>query len=131
MPSTHTPNHPANVENYVVLRFFACIVDGIIVSIAATALRQFIPFFPLLVNLALYIAYDTLMTCNKGATLGKMFLGLKVTDATVVKMPTQEQALTRAVIKAIPFVGIFLFIQMLMGKLALHDEMGKTRVVRV
>lgn len=131
-PTTPVPHSvpAAHVENYTTHRFFAYIVDAIIVGIAAAVLRQFIPTWPFLVNLVAFVAYDTLLTSQKGATLGKSLLGLKVIGAASQKHPTQESALTRSIIKAIPFVGIILFIQMLMNRLPLHDEIAKTRVVK-
>ncbi len=129
--SAHVVQTTEHIENYTLLRFFAYIVDAIIVGIAAAVLRQFIPVWSLIVNLAVFVAYDTLLTSQKGATLGKSLLGLKVVQTGSAKNPSQESALARSIIKAIPFVGIILFIQMLMGKLPLHDEIAKTRVLKV
>lgn len=133
VPSSPSPTPPAvssgKVENYEFLRFLAYLIDAFLVTCASIVISQFLSM-PMLLNIALYVAYDTYFTVTKGASIGKSVIGLKVIDAATGKLPSQQQALKRSIIKAIPFVGIILLIQMLLDRLPFHDEFAKTRVLK-
>ena len=60
------------------LRFFAWILDGFILFIPFVILISLLPFVPPLIYIWLYYAY--MESSEYQATLGKMLLGLKVTD---------------------------------------------------
>jgi uncharacterized RDD family membrane protein YckC len=128
-PSSPVIASEMKLDNHLGRRFIAYILDALILGFAIGLMGGLIPDqIQPIVTIAAWLAYDTLMTSSQGKTLGKMILGLKVGDARSGKLPEQVQALKRSAIKAIPFVGLFLLVQMLLGKLPLHDEIADTRV---
>jgi uncharacterized RDD family membrane protein YckC len=124
-------------------RFVAAVVDGIILGIAGTIIGLLIgsegPGSPGsntagFIGFILGIAYYVLMeSSTRQATLGKMAMGLKVTDMQGGRI-TPGTALIRYVSKILS--AIILFIGYFMAgftekKQALHDIIAKTLVVKV
>ncbi|MFF4187753.1 RDD family protein [Streptomyces sp. NPDC001691] len=93
----------------------------------------------LLISLAAYIGYDTLMVSKSGRTLGKKWLGLRVAMLNDGSVPTTNAALARAAVLWAPFViccyclwDIVLIITIVADKpyrQGWHDKAGKTVVV--
>ncbi len=118
------------IENYTGRRVLAYIIDAIVLAVASGFLSVITPpDLQPLVGIVLFVAYDMLMVVNFGQTLGKMVVGVRVALASSGKLPDNMQAFRRTIIKAIPLVPIVLLVQMLMGKLPLHDSFAGTKVV--
>ncbi|MEU3373788.1 RDD family protein [Streptomyces sp. NPDC006711] len=93
----------------------------------------------LLISLAAYIGYDTLMVSKTGQTLGKKWLGLRVAMLNDGRVPTINAALARAAVLWAPFVlccyclwDIVLIITIVADKpyrQGWHDKAAKTVVV--
>ena len=124
-------------------RFWAALIDGIILGIAGTVLG--LPFGSAdpanpelnasnVIVFVLGIAYYVFMeSSERQATLGKMALGLKVTDLQGGRI-TPGVALVRYLAKFLS--AIILLIGYIMAaftarKQALHDIIAKTLVVKV
>jgi uncharacterized RDD family membrane protein YckC len=91
--------------------------------------------FNLVFGMAVFLAYNGWFYRNKGATPGKLLMGLRVVDATTGTYLSWGQTFMREIVGW--FVdGLTLFIGLLMAafrsdKRALHDLIGGTQVLRV
>lgn len=101
-----------------------------------------------LVVAAIGIAYEVLLTANRGQTLGKMAVGIKIERLDGQPMDLQSAATRYSPSIAIAIVGIFPIIGLLAGlasfvlaianlvmvfssKESVYDKVGKTKVVSV
>jgi uncharacterized RDD family membrane protein YckC len=124
-------------------RFAALLIDGILLGIAGTIIG--LPFGPSdptdpgsniagLISLVGGIAYYVLMeSSTRQATVGKMALGLKVTDLEGGRI-SAGTALVRYLSKILS--ALILFIGFIMAgftlrKQALHDIIARTLVIKV
>lgn len=135
MPPEHvhaTPvNVPAKTDPMIGRRAVAHIIDGLLIWTTAGYLFASLGWaFPNILTSIVFVAYETLMTVRSGKTVGKMLLGVHVVSAANGKFPEQMQVIKRSIIKLIPFVPIVILIQLIMGKIGLHDDVARTRVLR-
>jgi uncharacterized RDD family membrane protein YckC len=149
-PRSYPPPFPAGLEpGGLVVRFFARLIDGIIVGIACFLLSFFTDtlssiwvtgLFTGLLMFVYFLAFET----AQGWTPGKRVLGLRVHGPGGALKPTAKQAAIRNVwtlIPIIPFVGgLLAFVAMIViavtitgspTKQGKHDELaGGTQVVK-
>jgi uncharacterized RDD family membrane protein YckC len=124
-------NLPASIDPMIGRRAVAHIIDGLLIWMTAGYLFAISGWpLPNVLTCLVFIAYETYMTTQSGMTLGKRFLGLKVVSASNGKFPEQTQVIIRSVIKLIPFVPLIILVQLIIGKIGLHDEVAKTRVLK-
>ncbi|WMX46812.1 RDD family protein [Streptomyces roseicoloratus] len=94
-----------------------------------------------LITIVAYVAYDTVMTANKGQTLGKKWMKLRVAMLNDGSTPPMNASLIRAVVLWLPALiccaclwPLLLLILILVDKpykQGLHDKAAKTVVVSV
>ena len=139
------------------IRFVARVIDGIILGIVTTLLRA--PLFlalgirgsailnpmvvpgligafllSLVINTAVGVAYEAYFVSTRGATPGKMALGLKIVRATGDAGIPPSLAIARYFAQILS--SIILAIGYIMAafdpqKRALHDRLCETRVIRI
>ncbi len=149
-PRRYPPPFPAGLEaGGVVVRFFARLIDGIIVGIVSFLLSFFTNtlssiwvtgLFTGLLMFVYFLAFET----AQGWTPGKRVLGLRVHGPAGAPKPSAQQAAIRNVwtlLPIIPFVGgLLAFVAMIViavtissspTKQGKHDELaGGTQVVK-
>jgi uncharacterized RDD family membrane protein YckC len=149
-PRSYPPPFPAGLEpGGLVVRFFARLIDGIIVGIACFLLSFFTDtlssiwvtgLFTGLLMFAYFVAFET----AQGRTPGKRVLGLRVHGPGGAPKPTAQQSAIRNVwtlFPIIPFIGgLLAFVAMLViavtisgspTKQGKHDDLaGGTQVVK-
>ncbi len=149
-PRGYPPPFPANLKaGGLVVRFFARLIDGIIVGIVSFLLSLFTDtlssiwvtgLFTGLLMFVYFLAFET----AKGWTPGKKVLGLRVHGPGGAPKPTAQQSAVRnvwTVFPVIPIVGgLLAFIAMVViavtissspTKQGKHDELaGGTQVVK-
>ncbi len=84
--------------------------------------------------IVLRIVYQSLFVWYYGATLGKIFLKIKVIDMEYLDRPTPVSSFARASIRALSevlFYFGFIFAFFDKNRLTLHDRVSKTLVVDV
>ncbi|MFF6777824.1 RDD family protein [Streptomyces sp. NPDC012637] len=94
-----------------------------------------------LITIVAYVAYDTVMTANKGQTLGKKWMKLRVAMLNDGSTPPMNASLIRAIVLWLPALiccaclwPLLLLILILVDKpfkQGLHDKAAKTVVVSV
>ncbi|MFI8963748.1 RDD family protein [Streptomyces sp. NPDC053493] len=94
-----------------------------------------------LITIVAYVAYDTVMTANKGQTLGKRWMKLRVAMLNDGSTPPMSTSLVRAIVLWLPALiccaclwPLLLLILILVDKpykQGLHDKAAKTVVVSV
>ena len=117
-------------------RFIAALIDGLIVGMIA-GMGSFVvsssPWSFYSLDFVFLFGYFTLMeSSEKQATLGKMVMGLKVTDMTGNRL-TQQQAATRAAMRIVSSIilGIGFIVALFNDKKqTLHDQVAKTLVLK-
>jgi uncharacterized RDD family membrane protein YckC len=149
-PRSYPPPFPAGLEaGGLVVRFFARLIDGIIVGIVCFLLSFFTDtlssiwvtgLFTGLLMFAYFIAFET----AQGWTPGKRVLGLRVHGPGGAPKPTAQQAAIRnawTLFPIIPFIGgLLAFVAMIViavtitgspTKQGKHDDLaGGTQVVK-
>ena len=149
-PRSYPPPFPAGLEpGGLVVRFFARLIDGIIVGIVSFLLSFFTDtlssiwvtgFFTGLLMFVYFLAFET----AQGWTPGKRVLGLRVHGPGGAPKPTAQQAAIRNVwtlFPIVPFVGgLLAFVAMIViavtisgspTKQGKHDQLaGGTQVVK-
>jgi len=149
-PRSYPPPFPAGLEpGGLVVRFFARLIDGIVVGIVSFLLSFFTDtlssvwvtgLFTGLLMFAYFVAFET----AQGWTPGKRLLGLRVDGPGGAPKPTAQQAAIRNVwtlFPIIPFVGgLLAFVAMIViavtisgspTKQGKHDDLaGGTQVVK-
>lgn len=149
-PRSYPPPFPASLEPAgLVVRFFARLIDGIIVGIVSFVLSFFTDtlssiwvtgLFTGLLMFVYFLAFET----TQGWTPGKRVLGLRVHGPGGAPKPTAQQAAIRNVwtlLPIIPFIGgLLAFVAMIViavtisgssAKQGKHDELaGGTQVVK-
>ena len=117
-------------------RFIAAIIDWLVVGTIAGMASFVISSSPLAfysVDFIFLFGYFTLMeSSEKQATLGKMIMGLKVTDMEGNRL-TQQQAATRAAMRIVSSIifGIGFIVALFNDKKqTLHDQVAKTLVLK-
>ncbi|WNG90914.1 RDD family protein [Mycobacterium sp. ITM-2016-00318] len=149
-PRSYPPPFPAGLERGgVVVRFFARLIDGIVVGIVSFLLSFFTDtlssvwvtgLFTGLLMFAYFVAFET----AQGWTPGKRVLGLRVHGPGGAPKPTAQQAAIRnlwTLFPIIPFVGgLLAFVAMIViavtisgspTKQGKHDDLaGGTQVVK-
>ena len=131
-------------------RFFARLIDGIVVNIAVVVLTMF--FFPdyrvLVTGLfsgVLMFGYFVLLEVTQGASLGKRLLGLRVLGPGGLPRPSASQSAIRnsfTLLAVVPYVGpllafaAYVVIAMTINaspcKQGKHDELaGGTQVIKI
>ena len=117
-------------------RFIAALIDGLIVGMIA-GMGSFVvsssPWSFYSLDFVFLFGYFTLMeSSEKQATLGKMVMGLKVTDMAGNRLTTQ-QAATRAAMRIVSSIifGIGFIVALFNDKKqTLHDQVAKTLVLK-
>ena len=149
-PRGYPPPFPANLKpGGLVVRFFARLIDGIIVGIVSFLLSLFTDtlssiwvtgLFTGLLMFVYFLAFET----AQGWTPGKKVLGLRVLGGGGAPKPTAQESAIRnvwTVFPIIPFVGgLLAFIAMVViavtisgspTKQGKHDELaGGTQVIK-
>ena len=149
-PRSYPPPFPAGLEpGGIVVRFFARLIDGIVVGIVSFLLSFFTDtlssvwvtgLFTGLLMFAYFVAFET----AQGWTPGKRVLGLRVHGPGGAPKPTAQQAAIRNVwtlFPIIPFVGgLLAFVAMIVIAVTIsgsptrqgkHDDLaGGTQVVK-
>jgi uncharacterized RDD family membrane protein YckC len=149
-PRSYPPPFPAGLEpGGLVVRFFARLIDGIIVGIVSFLLSFFTDtlssiwvtgLFTGLLMFAYFVGFET----AKGWTPGKRVLGLRVHGPGGAPKPTAQQAAIRNVWTLFPIIplvgGLLAFVAMVViavtissspTKQGKHDDLaGGTRVVK-
>ncbi|WP_123025741.1 RDD family protein [Mycolicibacterium stellerae] len=149
-PRGYPPPFPANLEpGGVLVRFFARLIDGIIVGIVSFLLSFFTEtlssiwvtgLFTGLLMFLYFVAFET----AQGWTPGKRVLGLRVHGPGGAPKPTAQQSAIRNIwtlLPIIPFIGgLLAFVAMIViavtissspTKQGKHDELaGGTQVVK-
>ena len=149
-PRSYPPPFPAGLEpGGLVVRFFARLIDGIVVGIVSFLLSFFTDtlssvwvtgLFTGLLMFAYFVAFET----AQGWTPGKRLLGLRVHGPGGAPKPTAQQAAIRNVwtlFPIVPFVGgLLAFVAMIViavtisgspTKQGKHDDLaGGTQVVK-
>ena len=149
-PRGYPPPYPANLEpGGLVVRFFARLIDGIIVGLVCFVLSVFSDtlstiwvtgLFTGLLMFVYFLAFET----AKGWTPGKRLLGLRVHGTGGAPRPSAQQSAVRnvwTVFPIIPFIGgLLAFVAMVViavtisgspTKQGKHDELaGGTQVVK-
>jgi uncharacterized RDD family membrane protein YckC len=149
-PRSYPPPFPAGLEpGGLVVRFFARLIDGIIVGVVSFLLSFFTDtlssiwvtgLFTGLLMFVYFLAFET----AQGWTPGKRVLGLRVQGPGGATKPTAQQAAIRNVwtlFPIVPFVGgLLAFVAMIViavtisgspTKQGKHDQLaGGTRVVK-
>lgn len=149
-PRSYPPPFPAGLEpGGLVVRFFARLIDGIIVGIVSFLLSFFTEtlssiwvtgLFTGLLMFVYFVAFET----AQGWTLGKRVLGLRVHGPGGAPKPTAQQSAIRnlwTLLPIIPFIGgLLAFVAMIViavtissspTKQGKHDDLaGGTQVVK-
>lgn len=149
-PRSYPPPFPAGLEpGGLVVRFFARLIDGIIVGIVAFLLSFFTEtlssiwvtgLFTGLLMFVYFVAFET----AQGWTPGKRVLGLRVHGPGGAPKPTAKQSAIRNIwtlLPIIPFIGgLLAFVAMIViavtitgspTKQGKHDDLaGGTQVVK-
>lgn len=149
-PRNYPPPFPAGLEpGGLVVRFFARLIDGIIVGIVSFLLSFFTDtlssiwvtgLFTGLLMFVYFVAFET----AQGWTPGKRVLGLRVHGPGGAPKPTAQQAAIRnswTLLPIVPFVGgLLAFVAMIViavtisgspTKQGKHDQLaGGTQVVK-
>ena len=143
------PNAPRTQPATLLPRFFARLIDGILVSIAAVLLAVLLDtlgdvlvtgLFSGLLTFAYFVGFEV----TQGVTPGKKLLNLRVLGAAGAPKPTLSQSATRnafTLLAIVPFVGgllaliayivIAVTIQSSPTNQGKHDELaGGTQVVK-
>jgi uncharacterized RDD family membrane protein YckC len=140
-----------------VLRFIAYLIDFVLVGLAAGLIENvvLIPLMiashvgtsenafafartgtggvGLLVYLGLWAAYGGIMLPRYGQTLGKMAVGVRVSDSYGANLPVVQAALRESLCKLVSYIAcLFGFLAMLWDpqQQTWHDKMVGTHVVR-
>jgi uncharacterized RDD family membrane protein YckC len=145
-----SPQRPYVQPGGLAQRFFARLIDGIVVNIVVFVLTLF--FFPdygwMVTGLfsgVLMFGYFVLLEVTQGSSLGKRLLGLKVLGPGGLPRPTVSQSAIRnsfTLLAVVPYVGPLLaFIAYIVIAVTInaspckqgkHDELaGGTQVIKV
>ncbi len=122
-------------------RLLARIVDGFVLIIPAVVISFILGggYFATVVLLLAVGAYEVLLIANRGQTIGKMALSIKVVDETTGEIPDIQAAGMRYGVAAIwgliPVIGslvtLFVYLSILWRdrRQGFHDTVAKTIVV--
>lgn len=103
----------------VVYGIIAGIVGGVIITGYRSGAELFIYYLIIsVVSSVLYLGYFAYMESNRGETVGKMVMKLKVFGPDGVSKPTMEQAVRRNIWVAAGILGIVPVVGTLLGGLA-------------
>jgi uncharacterized RDD family membrane protein YckC len=109
-------------------RFVARVIDGVLVGVAGVVLNivfAFVSnswlltgFVSAVITAAIYLGYFAYFESNRGQTLGKQVMKLKVVGPDHVSNPTLEQAVRRNIFMAFGIAGVIPIVGVLVGRLA-------------
>jgi uncharacterized RDD family membrane protein YckC len=109
-------------------RFVARLIDGVIVGVAGAILNVVLGFISnswlltgfisAVATAALYLAYFAYLESNRGQTIGKQVMKLKVVGPDHISNPTLEQAARRNIFTAFGVAGVVPIIGGVLGALA-------------
>jgi uncharacterized RDD family membrane protein YckC len=118
------PGSPGNLLDRFLARFIDGILVGIVSVIITIVLTAASDSFILtgvvssIVTAAIYLGYFAYLESNRGQTLGKQILKLKVVGPDGVSNPTMEQAVRRNIWTAFGIAGVVPVLGALIGGLA-------------
>jgi uncharacterized RDD family membrane protein YckC len=131
--SAESPQNTGDVISASILsRFLAVLIDGILIGVGLALLKIILGISSELLNLVVFLTYETVMIGTSGQTLGK-----KITKVKVVLTDGQDIKYGRAFLRAIGsrvsaiLLGLgYVAAFFTDNKRALHDFIAGTRVIK-